>query len=136
MARILGVDYGQKRTGLSVTDPLQIIVSALDTVETVNLRDYLREYFTKETVEEIAIGLPTHKDGAYTYLKEDIDNFAGWLRNNFKTITITFVDESYSSMDAKEVIFNSGAKKKKRKEKGLVDKISAVIILQRYLKHI
>lgn len=136
MSRILGIDYGRKRTGLAVTDPLQIIVSGLDTVETSTLRDFLKEYISKEDVEKIIIGLPTHTDGNFTLIKPDIDNLAGYLANLFPRIAIDFQDEGYTSYDAKSIIFNSGTKKSKRRDKKLVDKVSAILILQKYLKHI
>ena len=75
MGRIMGLDFGKKRTGISVTDPLQIIVTGLDTVETKDLTHFITDYIKKEDVEKIVIGLPTHKDGNFTYLKDDIDNW-------------------------------------------------------------
>lgn len=136
MSRIMGIDYGKKRTGLSVTDPLKIIVSGLDTVETEKLHSFLKDYFNKETVEKIVIGLPVHKDGNFTYLKDDIDRLVSFLNKSYPNITIDFEDESFTSQSAKEIIFNSGAKKSKRRDKKLVDKVSAILILQKYLKHI
>ena len=136
MGRILGIDYGLKRTGIAATDPLQIIVNGLDTVDTKDLKNYLESYISSEAVDKIVIGLPQHKDGNYTELKEPIDNLANYLINKFPSLIIDFEDESFTSVRAKEVILQSGAKKKKRKDKKLVDKISAVLILQQYLKHI
>ncbi len=136
MARIIGVDYGKKRTGLAVTDSLQIIVSALDTVETPKLMDYFETYISKEAVEKIVIGLPVHADGNFTDLKGDIDCFATCIKRKFPHIEIDFADEQFSSVYAKQIILESGIKKKKRQDKSLIDKISAVVILQRYLKHI
>ena len=136
MGRILGIDYGLKRTGIAATDPLQIIVNGLDTVDTKDLKRYLDSYLSSETVEKIVIGLPHHKEGNYTDLKKPIDELAKYLKNKFSSIIIDFEDESFTSVRAKEVILQSGAKKKKRKDKKLVDKISAVLILQQYLKHI
>lgn len=136
MGRILSIDYGAKRTGLAVTDPLNIIVSGLDTVETKNLQDFLKSYLTRETVTKIVIGLPTHKDGNFTSLKPKIDELELFISNNYNTIEIDFYDESYTSMEAKIIILQSGVKKSKRRDKSLVDKISAVLILQKYLGHI
>jgi putative holliday junction resolvase len=136
MARILGIDFGQKRCGLAVTDPLKIIVTALDTVLTIDLEVYLKNYLNKEEVEKIVIGLPVHKDGNFTYLKEAIDKFADTFKKAYPMIDFDFADEKFSSVQAKKIILQSGAKKKTRQDKALVDRVSAVIILQRYLKHI
>lgn len=136
MARIMGIDFGQKRTGISVTDPLQLIVNGLDTVETKFLKDYLTNYLTSEEVEKIVFGLPTHKDGNFTYLKKDIDSMVAELKKAFPAIEIDFIDEAFTSVESKAIIFQSGAKKKKRQDKALVDKVSAVLILQKYLGHI
>ncbi len=136
MSRILGIDFGKKRTGLSVTDPLQIIVTGLDTQDTSLLRPFIKDYLQKEEVEKIVIGLPTHKDGNFTLIKSDIDALALFLNKEFPKIEIDFQDESFTSLEAKSVIFRSGVKKEKRKDKKLVDKVSAILILQKYLKHI
>jgi len=136
MARILCVDYGSKRCGLAATDPLQIIVSGLDTVQSDHLMIFLENYIKTESVEKLVIGLPVHKDGNFTYLKSDIDRFALEFSKKWPEINIDFADEQFSSSMAKQIIFESGANRKKRQDKALVDKISAVVILQRYLKHI
>lgn len=136
MARILCVDYGIKRCGLAATDPLQIIVSGLDTVQSDHLMIFLENYIKTESVEKLVIGLPVHKDGKFTYLKSDIDRFALEFSKKWPEIEIDFADEQFSSSMAKQIIFESGANRKKRQDKALVDKISAVVILQRYLKHI
>jgi putative Holliday junction resolvase len=136
MPRILCIDYGLKRCGIAVTDPLQIIVNGLTTVETDKLKDFLMQYLAAEKVEKIVIGLPTHKDGNFTDIKPKIDSIAEMIKNLWPTLKVDFADERFSSVHAKQVIFNSGVNKKKRQDKALVDKISAVIILQRYLKHI
>jgi putative Holliday junction resolvase len=136
MGRLLGIDYGAKRTGISVTDPLNIIVTGLDTVETKNLFDFLSRYLSKETVSKIVIGLPTHKDGNFTQLKPKIDEVALYLNRNHPSIEIDFHDESFTSFEAKQVMIQSGVKKLKRRDKSLVDKISAILILQKYLGHI
>jgi putative Holliday junction resolvase len=136
MGRVLGIDFGLKRSGIAVTDPLQIVVNGLDTVETPNLRDFLSSYLQSEDVEKVVIGLPVHTDGSYTSLKEHIDALATFIKQSNPDTHIDFEDESFTSMKAKEVIFQSGVRKKKRRDKKLVDKISAVLILQKYLKHI
>lgn len=136
MGRILGIDYGQKRTGLAVTDPLQIIVSPLDHVETDQLQEFLEEYFENEQVEELVIGYPVHKDGSKTYLCGEIDEFLVALLKNNEQLKITKTDESFSSMEGGRLLAQAVTKKKKRREKGKLDMYSAVIILRRYLGHI
>jgi len=136
MGRILGLDYGLKRCGLCVTDPLQIIVTSLETVETSKLQSFFERYFAVNQVDKIVIGLPTHKDGNFTHIKPNIDLLVKELNIRYPNILIDFQDESFSSVDAKNIILQSGVKKKKRQDKALVDKVSAIVILQRYLKHI
>lgn len=136
MSRVLSIDYGLKRVGLAVTDPLQIIVSGLATVEANELLEYLDDYLGKEEVEKIVIGWPQHKDGNLTYLSVPILKLIKKLNKKYPLLPILKVDEAFSSQRAKEIIFLSGAKKSKRRDKSLVDKISAVVILQQYLKHI
>lgn len=136
MARILGIDYGLKRCGIAVTDPFQIIVNALDTVETKDLESFLSKYFETEHVEKIVFGHPVHKDGNDTYLVKNIQDFCKKIQNKWPEKIIDFQDESFTSVMAKDAIMMSGAKKKKRQDKALVDRISAVFILQKYLKHI
>jgi putative Holliday junction resolvase len=136
MARIIGIDFGGKRCGISVTDPYKIIVSGLDTVETSQLLTYLDKYLSTEPVEKIVVGLPVHKDGNFTYLKKDIDIFVKQFKDKYPLIEVDFGDEQFSSSHAKQIIFDSGVKKEKRKNKSLIDRVSAVVILQRYLGHI
>lgn len=132
----MGLDYGLKRIGIAVTDPLQIIVTSLITVETNDIFEFLKNYFKQELVEKIVIGMPVHKDGNFTHIKVNIDAFAKEFSDKWPHIAVDFGDEQFSSVQAKKIIFDSGVKKKTRQDKSLVDKVSAVIILQRYLKHI
>jgi putative Holliday junction resolvase len=136
MARILGIDYGSKRCGIAVTDPLQIIVTGLDTVETDRLFAFLENYISKESVEKMVVGLPVHKDGNFTYLKENIERFVKQFSIRWPLIAVDYGDEQFSSKHARQIIFDSGVGKRKRQDKALIDKVSAVVILQRYLKHI
>lgn len=136
MARIVGLDFGQKRCGLAVTDPLQIIVSGLDAVETKELLAFFEKYLSGEQVEKLVIGLPKHKDGNDTYLKKDIDEFVVKFSLKWPTVVIDFEDEQFTSVKAKQMLIDRGIKKQKRQDKALLDKASAVIILQKYLKHI
>lgn len=136
MSRIMGIDYGIARTGISVTDPLQIIVNPLDVVETKKIFEFLENYLTKESVSKIVIGQAKHRDGAEFHQEKHIADLINWLKKTFPDIEIDRQDESFTSVESREIIFKSGFKKKKRHDKALVDKISAVLILQRYLKHI
>jgi putative holliday junction resolvase len=136
MGRILGIDYGSKRCGIATTDPFQIIVTALDTIDTAQIITFLGTYIASERIDKIVIGLPVHKDGNFTHIKGDIDAFAAKISKLWPDIEIDFADEQFSSVEAKQVIMASGAKKKTRQDKALVDRVSAVIILQKYLKHI
>lgn len=132
----MGIDYGTRKTGISATDPLQIIVNGLETVPTDKLQDFLTDYLTREEVDKIVFGLPRHADGNPTYLTPIVENFAKKIKSQFPEIEIDFQDESFTSKQAKEILLQSGANKKKRRDKTQVDKISAVLILQSYLKHI
>jgi len=136
MARIMCLDYGLKRCGLAVTDPFQIIVNALTTVDTVTLKQFLQEYFSHEKVEKLVIGKPVHRDGNPTHIMKDIDMLVQWLQNVFPALLVDFQDESFTSVEAREVIMQSGVSRKKRQDKAMVDRVSAVLILQKYLKHI
>ncbi len=136
MARILGIDYGIKRCGISATDPLQILVNSVDTVGTDKLKEFIIDYCHDNEVEKIVIGKPTHRDGTPTYLMDHITKFSEFLSKQFPDITVDYQEESFSSVHAKEIILKAGIKKKKRQDKALIDKVSAVVILQRYLKHI
>ncbi len=136
MARILGLDYGVKRTGISVTDPLQIIVNPLEVVETKNLLDFLMSYFEKEDVEKIVIGEPRHRDGTEVYFEKDIKILIKKIKKKYTDIQIVRQDESFTSSEAKDLLLQMNMKKKKRQDKSMLDKVSAVLILQRYLKHI
>jgi putative Holliday junction resolvase len=136
MARIIGIDYGTKRTGISTTDPLQIIVTALDTVHTSELLDYLKTYCAKEEVEAFVVGEPLHLDGMPTNIAHLVKGFVRNLEKLFPDKKVVLHDERFTSEDAKKIILESGTKKKKRQDKALVDKISAVLILQDYLGHL
>lgn len=135
MGRILALDYGKRRTGVAVTDPLQIIANGLTTVETKQLMAFLTDYLGREAVERIVIGLPVQTNGEASENQARVRRFAGQLRKTFPSIPIDFYDERYTSVLAQKVIFDVGVKKKTRREnKGLVDEISATIILQDFLQ--
>jgi len=136
MARILGIDYGTKKCGVAATDPLQIIVNGLTTLPTPELESFLVDYLNHEQVDAIILGLPHHPDGKPAQLAPRIENLALKLQKLFPSIKVALHDESYTSKHAKQILAKSGLSKKKRRDKGLVDKISAVLILQDYLEHI
>ena len=136
MARILSIDYGKKRTGLSVTDSLQIIANGLATVSTSSLIDYLKDYIAKEPVERIVIGRPTQPDGRPSENLARVEQFVNRWRKLVPNIPIEYYDERFTSVIAHQVVIDSGVRKKVRKEnKGLIDEISATIILQDYMQY-
>lgn len=135
MGRIVGLDFGTKRCGLAATDILQIIVNPIRTIETKDIFEFFKNYLEEEEVDKLVIGLPKHKDGSDTYLKKNIDIFVSKMVKDYPQLEIDFEDESMTSVLAKEIILKSGIRKSKRRDKTLVDKVSAVLILQRYLGH-
>jgi putative holliday junction resolvase len=134
MGRILAIDYGIKRTGLAVTDPLRIIATALDTVATDTLINYLKQYFQKEEVEKVIIGLPKRLDNTDSDTAPAVRKFVESFKVSFPQILIQTVDERFTSSMAKKAMIAGGMKKKDRQVKGNVDKISAVLILQSYMQ--
>jgi putative Holliday junction resolvase len=136
LARILSIDYGLKRCGLAVTDPLQIIVNGLTTVDTKELKDFLINYCKQNEVEQIILGHPLNMDGSKSAFSEKVEQFKSELQKYLSAIPIHLFDERKTSEQAFEIILQSGIGKKKRSDKSLVDKVSAVIILQKYLGHI
>ncbi len=134
MGRILAVDYGLKRTGLAVTDPLQIIATALQTVPTGDVISFLKQYLGKETVDEIVIGMPKQMDNSDSEIVPMVKQFVVKLKKEFPGLTISNVDERFTSKIAQRAMIDGGMKKKDRRVKGNVDKISATLILQSYLE--
>jgi putative Holliday junction resolvase len=133
--RILSIDFGKKRTGLAVTDPLQIIANPLETVATATLFDYLENYIKKEPVERIVIGRPIQPNGKPSENLARVENFYNRWRKIHPEIPIDYYDERFTSVIAHRAIIDSGVKKSTRREnKGLVDAISATIILQDYMQ--
>lgn len=136
MGRLLGLDFGHKRCGLAVTDSLQISINPLSTIDTTELMEYLQKYLKIEKVEKLLIGWPTHSDGRETALVKEIHAFLITFAQLFPEIEIIKVDESFSSAEARDIIFQSGVGKKQRRDKTLLDKVSAVIIIKRYLDYL
>lgn len=133
MARILALDYGTKRTGIAVTDELQIIASGLTTVNTPDLLPFLERYFKEEKVEKILVGEPKQKDDTPSQSEVFIAEFLKKFSKKFPEMPVERVDERYTSKMAFQTMIDSGLKKKKRRDKALIDEISATIILQNYL---
>jgi putative holliday junction resolvase len=134
MARIISIDYGLKRTGLAVTDPLQIIATGLTTVHSKELIPFLKDYFEKEPVELIIIGEPKNWDDTDTHATPLVEKCIKDLQKNFPAMPIKKVDERYTSKMAKDAMLEMGMKKKDRRNKALVDEIAATIMLQEYLR--
>lgn len=134
MGRILALDYGRKRTGVAVSDPLQIIANGLTTVSSHELLDFLQNYTLKEQVELIVIGLPKQMSGEKSESMNYIEPFVRALKKRLPNMPVQFVDERFTSVLAHKAMLDSGLKKKDRQNKALVDEISATIILQSYLE--
>lgn len=134
MARILAIDYGKKRTGIAVTDPLKIIANGLTTVDSQQLFDFLKSYIANEEVEKIIIGLPYQLDGSPTDATPSVLHCIRRLKNTFPTIPIVPVDEQFSSKMASRAMVEMGMKKKDRQKKELIDEIAATILLQEYMQ--
>jgi putative holliday junction resolvase len=136
MPRILSIDYGLKRTGIAVTDPLQIIATGLTTVESPKLITFLKDYFSKETVELIIIGEPKNWDDTDTHATPLVKKIIERLKKEFPAIPLKTVDERYTSKMASQAMIEMGLKKMQRRNKALVDEIAATIMLQEYLQRI
>lgn len=135
MGRILAIDYGKKRTGLAVTDPLRIIANGLATIPTSDIFDYLTEYVAKESVDQLVIGKPIQPNGQPSENLARVENFVNRWRKLHPEMPIDYYDERFTSVIAHQVMIAGGVKKKTRREdKGLVDEISATIILQDYMR--
>ena len=134
--RILGIDYGRKRVGIAATDPMQIIVSPVDTVDEKGFHEYIDSYLSRETVVSIVMGYPYRQGGLRSPIMDSIDKAVEHLRKRYPDIPVHLTDESYTSSDAMQVLIQAGVKRKKRRDKKLLDKMSAVLILQKYLGHI
>ena len=133
MARILAIDYGKKRTGLAVTDVLQIIANGLTTVPTHTLMDFILDYVKREPVERIVVGLPKQMNNEPSENMSRITPFVNRLRKVLPNIPVEYVDERFTSVLAQQAMLDGGLKKKDRQRKELVDEISATIILQSYM---
>ncbi|WGH26341.1 MAG: Holliday junction resolvase RuvX [Candidatus Bostrichicola ureolyticus] len=133
MSKILGIDYGRKRTGIAITDPLEIIAYGLETINTEKLMLFIKEYLYKEEIKKIVIGLPKQLNGKYAPIEIDIRQFIKLINQKYNHIIIKRIDERFTSKLAKQYMIEGGLNKKKRKNKTLINKISATLILQSYL---
>lgn len=134
--RIMAFDYGTKRIGIAVTDPLQLIATALTTIHPEDVLEYLSNYLLTEQVERFVIGMPKQLDGTDSQSAMHVKGFIRKLKKRFPQITINTIDERFTSKMASASMVQSGLKKSKRQEKGLIDSISAVILLQDYMRMI
>ena len=133
MARIIAIDYGLKRTGLAVTDPLQIIATGLTTLPSHEVIKFLKEYFIKEEVELVIVGEPKNLDDTDTHATPIVKRFVKKIMKEFPSMRIITVDERYTSKMASRAMIDMGMKKMQRRDKSLVDEIAATIMLQEYL---
>jgi putative Holliday junction resolvase len=133
LSRILAIDFGEKRTGIAVTDELQIIASGLTTVPTKELLSFLENYFNEEHVELVIVGEPKRMNNENSAVESSISEFIKKFETKFSNIPLQRVDERFTSKMAFQTMIDGGLKRKQRKDKGLIDKISATIILQSYL---
>jgi len=134
VARILSIDYGKRRTGLAVTDPLQLIAGGLATISTSELTDYLTEYIGREDVERIIIGRPVQPDGSPSENLARVEQFVAKWKTLHPELPIEYVDERFTSVLAHKAMIDGGLRKKARQDKALVDELSATIILQSYME--
>ncbi len=136
MGRALSIDYGQKRIGIAVTDELKIAANGLDTIHVKDIHEFIKKYVAENDVDTFVVGLPITLDNKPSESTIFVENFVGWLRNKFPNIEIVRIDERFTSKMAFQTMIDSGISKKARKNKELIDKISATIILQSYLSSI
>jgi putative Holliday junction resolvase len=134
MGQVLAIDYGKARCGIAATDDMQIIASGLDTILTPVLVEFLKKYFTENKVDEVVIGLPVDLKGNISEIETDILKFIEVFEKEFPTVKVNRLDERFTSKMASFFISQSGKSKKQRQEKGLIDKVSATIILQNFLE--
>jgi putative Holliday junction resolvase len=133
MKRIVGIDYGRKRVGVAVSDPLGIFASPLETVPAGNILQFIKNYTQKETITRFVVGYPMNLNNQPSEAAKDVDQFLNMLRKQFPEIPVNLTDERFTSKMAMRTLIDGGMKKMDRREKGNIDKVSAAIILQSYL---
>lgn len=134
MGKIVAIDYGTKRTGIAETDPLQIIASGLTTVSTYELKEFIVDYLNKEDVDTMVVGEPKDLRNQMSDVEKSIVPFINFIKKRFKELEIVRVDERFTSKMAFQSMIDGGLKKKQRQDKGMIDKVSATLILQSYLE--
>jgi len=134
VGRILALDYGKRRVGIAVTDALKITANGLNTVETVNIKEFINDYLRKESIDCLVVGYPTQMNYQVSEAEKYIGPFISWFSKTYPLIRVERIDERFTSRIAGKAMIDGGIKKKARRNKALVDKISAVIILQSYLE--
>ena len=133
MKRIVGIDYGRKRIGVAISDPLGIFASPLETVPAGNILQFIKNYTQKETITRFVVGYPMNLNNQPSEAAKDVDQFLNMLRKQFPEIPVNLIDERFTSKMAMRTLIDGGMKKMDRREKGNIDKVSAAIILQSYL---
>jgi putative holliday junction resolvase len=136
VGRILAIDYGQKRVGIAVTDPMKIIANSLPTVETPKILSFLSDYFSREMVECIVVGFPKQMNNQPSESMKYVEKFVSDFKTRFPGIPVEYMDERFTSKIAVQAMIQGGVKKKDRQNKALIDSVSATIILQSYLEKI
>ncbi len=134
MPRVIAIDFGLKRTGLAVTDPLRIIATALETIDSTRLMDHLKAYVAREAVDGFIVGMPTNLDGSPTDITANVQALVQALRANFPEKFVEAVDERFTSRMAQQTVMLSGKGRMARRDKGQLDRISATILLQDWLR--
>ncbi len=133
MDRIVGIDYGRKRVGVAVSDPLRIFASALETVPSAKIIEYLQKYAAAEPIERFVVGYPVNLDGRPSEAAKDVDAFLNLLRKKFPSVPVSLEDERFTSVLAHRAMIDGGVRKMDRRDKSAVDKVSAALILQTYM---
>lgn len=133
MGRIIGIDYGSKRTGIAWTDPLQIIATGVGSFDTEGLAEKIHSLYQKEPIDAFVVGYPTRWDGSDSHVTQAVRDFAAWLEQTFPQSPVHLWDERFTSQQAKDTLRRGGASKKKRRDKHLINEISATLILQDFL---
>lgn len=134
MGRLLAIDYGKKRVGIAVSDPLQIIANGLTTVDTHKIFDFIKEYFLKETVDVVVVGLPKQMNNEASENMGRVEEFVSKFKKLYPSMVVEYYDERFTSKMAQRTMIDGGLSKKQRMNKALVDEISATIILQSYME--
>lgn len=132
----MALDYGERRTGVAVTDPFKIIATPHSTIPTSRLKEFIHDYHAQEGIEILVIGQPTRHDGTFSPVENNIELFIEWVKSKVPDIQIDRINEMYTSKEAVDALIQSGTSKKQRRDKGLIDRTSATIMLQEYMEQL